>query len=220
MDTAELYFHKETFEKIPSEKKERIFQVAAEAFSSLGYTAANINDIAKKAGISIGSMYSYFSAKENLFLAVVERGYGFLEEAMAELNPKEGSVMAVLRRLICITINYSKKYPHMGKLYHSLTTEELSKLSERLSRRLEIDFKGIYEDLLKRGMDAGEVRKDLNVPITAFYLDNLIVMLELSFSSTYYQFRLKEYLNQEADEEQNLIEGLLSLISKSICNQS
>ncbi len=43
-----------------------------------GFSAANINVMAKNAGISIGSMYNYFESKENLFLAVVDYGYKVL----------------------------------------------------------------------------------------------------------------------------------------------
>ena len=40
----------------------------------VGDYATNINTMAEKANISIGSMYSYFASKEDLFLAIVDEG--------------------------------------------------------------------------------------------------------------------------------------------------
>ncbi|HOM88904.1 MAG TPA: TetR/AcrR family transcriptional regulator, partial [Spirochaetota bacterium] len=52
--------HKETFERISPEKRDRIITIATKEFAKNGFKGANINIIAKKAGISIGSMYNYF----------------------------------------------------------------------------------------------------------------------------------------------------------------
>ena len=57
--------HKDAFDRISEERRERILEVGTEEFSSKGYENANINVIAKNAGISIGLMYKYFATKED-----------------------------------------------------------------------------------------------------------------------------------------------------------
>ena len=71
--------YKEAFERIPNERRERILEVGITEFSSKGYENANINTIARNAGISIGLMYKYFSTKEDLFLTCISRGMHILE---------------------------------------------------------------------------------------------------------------------------------------------
>lgn len=69
--------HKEAFNKISKERQNEILEIAIEEFSSKGYKSANINIIAKNAGISIGLMYKYFATKEELFLSAYQEAWLF-----------------------------------------------------------------------------------------------------------------------------------------------
>ncbi len=62
----EKQFYKDAFQRIDDDRKNIILEAGIEEFSSKGYENANINIIAKNAGISIGLMYKYFSTKEDL----------------------------------------------------------------------------------------------------------------------------------------------------------
>ena len=53
--------HNDAFDRIPAEKREKILKTGIDEFAQLGFEKANINVIAKKAGVSIGIMYKYFN---------------------------------------------------------------------------------------------------------------------------------------------------------------
>jgi len=55
--------------------KEKIYQAAIEEFYKKGFLKTKMQDIAKKAGISVGLTYSYYNNKEDLFAAIVEPIY-------------------------------------------------------------------------------------------------------------------------------------------------
>ena len=63
--------YKDAFDRASDERKEQILEIGIEEFASKGYEKANINVIAKKAGISIGLMYKYFATKEDLFVTCI-----------------------------------------------------------------------------------------------------------------------------------------------------
>ncbi len=90
--------YKEAFEKIPQERKERILEVGIEEFSSKGYENANINVIAKNAGISIGLMYKYFSTKEDLFFTCITRGMRILEDALKDSRKADKGHMRAVKK--------------------------------------------------------------------------------------------------------------------------
>ena len=57
-------------------KKERpseIIDAALDIFVEHGYAASRLDDIAKKAGISKGSLYRYFDSKADLFKEMVKQ---------------------------------------------------------------------------------------------------------------------------------------------------
>ena len=63
MGEKEMYC-KPTFLNIPPEKREKILAVAVNEFAYNGFENANINVIAKKAEVSVGSLYKYFDTKK------------------------------------------------------------------------------------------------------------------------------------------------------------
>jgi AcrR family transcriptional regulator len=50
-----------------------IVEAALEVFAERGFSAARIDDVAARAGISKGTLYLYFASKEELFKAVVRQ---------------------------------------------------------------------------------------------------------------------------------------------------
>ena len=64
--------------KAPSQERsrrtvERILAAAAVVFDEAGYAGATTNDIAREAGISIGSLYQYFPHKDALLVELAHR---------------------------------------------------------------------------------------------------------------------------------------------------
>lgn len=157
---AATKFHKSTFEKITEDRRQKVLDVAVSEFASNGYNATNINVIAKKAGISIGSMYSYFASKEDLFLTIVERGFHLLENALQEIHTEEGDCFQIFERLLRVTRDYALTYPEMNQIYLDATTQGLSSLSGRLSRKMESITAQIYREVLGRFKAQGLIRSD------------------------------------------------------------
>lgn len=59
-------------EKLSPEKRERLFEVAAQEFASRGFEHASLNRILERAQMGKGSAYYYFEDKADLFCAVIE----------------------------------------------------------------------------------------------------------------------------------------------------
>jgi AcrR family transcriptional regulator len=53
-----------------TDKKADIFNAGRELFCSKGFKDTNVSEIAKLAGIGVGTFYNYYSSKEELFLEV------------------------------------------------------------------------------------------------------------------------------------------------------
>src|ERR1700689_406883 len=80
-------------------KRRQIVEGARAVFLAQGFDAASMNDIARAAGVSKGTLYVYFSDKEHLFGAIVEQECGEQAEGIFDLDPNDHDVEAVLTRL-------------------------------------------------------------------------------------------------------------------------
>jgi AcrR family transcriptional regulator len=82
-----------------SAKRRQIIDGAHAVFLSQGFDAASMNDIARAAGVSKGTLYVYFDSKEALFEAIVDRECEAQAEGIFELDPGDQDVERVLGRL-------------------------------------------------------------------------------------------------------------------------
>jgi AcrR family transcriptional regulator len=80
-------------------KRRQIIQGARAVFLAQGFDAASMNDIARAAGVSKGTLYVYFADKEHLFEAIVEQECDVQAEGIFDLDPNDHDVEAVLTRL-------------------------------------------------------------------------------------------------------------------------
>jgi AcrR family transcriptional regulator len=110
-------FHKDTFEKTSEARRQKIFDVAVSAFAAGGYSATKINDIARKAGISIGAMYSYFASKEDLYLTVVNKGFTVLESIISAARTGGDDFFATYEKLLLGSRDFALHYPEYTQIY-------------------------------------------------------------------------------------------------------
>ncbi len=82
-----------------NDKRRQIVDGARAVFLAQGFDAASMNDIARAAGVSKGTLYVYFKNKEELFEAIVQQECEAQAEGIFELNPNDHDVEAVLTRL-------------------------------------------------------------------------------------------------------------------------
>jgi AcrR family transcriptional regulator len=79
-------------------KRRQIVEGARQIFLANGFDAASMNDIARAAGVSKGTLYVYFQNKEQLFAAIVHEECLFHAETTFTFDPADRDVEAVLTR--------------------------------------------------------------------------------------------------------------------------
>lgn len=123
------------------EKKQRIKAAAMKLMSENGYHATSSNEIAKEAGVSIGTFYSYFSDKKALYIELVADIYNIVLEPIDMTSlPADMSIEDTVRMYIT--------YIFKGHEYETAFQREIASLSEQSDelRAVEMSFK---KDLFK-----------------------------------------------------------------------
>jgi AcrR family transcriptional regulator len=116
-------------------RPDEIIVAALEEFADRGFAAAKMDDIARRAGISKGSLYLYFETKEDIFRAVARAALaGNLEAVRAtaevfdapfsQLAPKllarvaEAVGPSRLPAVVKMVIGESRNFPDLAKIWH------------------------------------------------------------------------------------------------------
>ena len=58
---------------VSKERKQQILDAAEDVFTRKGLDNARMDDIAKRTGLSKGSLYWYFKSKDDLIIAILDR---------------------------------------------------------------------------------------------------------------------------------------------------
>jgi AcrR family transcriptional regulator len=114
-------------------KRRQIMEGAREAFLA-GFDAASMNDVARAAGVSKGTLYAYFDSKEALFEAMIREERAQQPERLSLFPPEESDPAAALRlyarRLadkvmsaesinqIRVVVAASAKFPRLGQAFY------------------------------------------------------------------------------------------------------
>ena len=209
--------YKEAFERASDERKEKILEVGINEFASKGYEKANINIIAKKAGISIGLMYKYFSTKEDLFITCIQRGMSILDDAVDEILKSNDKLLTKAEKLIRTTCQLSQKDANYVKLYNEITSERNSEKAMEFAKAIEGETSKKYVKCITDALANGDVRQDMDPRLFAFFLDNLLTSLQFSFTCDYYRNRLEIYTGVDVAElsEDQIVKQLLKFIESA-----
>jgi len=107
---------------------EAILRASAHILRTAGWDACNTNAVARRAGVSIGSLYQYFPSKEALVAALAEehaaRGLGVLMEAIAAAPQGTLSFPQTVRHYIRAMVALHAVDPRL----HRVLVEQVSRL--------------------------------------------------------------------------------------------
>ena len=200
-----VQLHKAAFDKLPQEKRDRILSVAVEEFANNGFENTSIQQIAKKSGISVGSVYKYFENKETLFSMVVRVGLSSLENLLIGLADSSEDILIKAETIIRALLDFSRENPALVKLYCRLTTTDNSDFLTGISQHIEAMSASIYTVAISKAQETGDVRNDINPAFFAFLLDNIFMMLQFATSCDYYKERFFIYTGKQVQDSDELI---------------
>lgn len=119
-----------------NEKARRILDGARSAFHELGYEGTSVDEIARRAGVSKPTLYTYFGDKQALFAASFSNEcQGYADEAFRQADFTDaGSVEAGMRQVVHKVITYllspnaqamfrsavaeTSRFPDLGRAYY------------------------------------------------------------------------------------------------------
>ncbi|WLD91941.1 TetR/AcrR family transcriptional regulator [Alkalihalobacillus sp. AL-G] len=151
--------------KYKEEKRSAILEAATQCFAQKGYNETTVDDIANASGTSKGSIYLYFSSKEEIFFRLNEERTERFFAIKKELDMKKSATEK---------IHYLFEYFLSGKLEEgdleriSVSFEFWIYISKHPDKQKLFDeranmFTDFMKEIVKEGIDAGEFSPDVSI---------------------------------------------------------
>lgn len=142
--------------------REQFLDAAEETFGRKGYHETTLKEVAELAEFSVGSVYSFFENKEDLFRHIfLRRGGQFMPEIREVLGGTVGDPLEVLHRLVDFEVEWFRRHPHFGRLYlrHSSATFLPTEGTEdAMLTANHHESMALQSELFRRGQEAGVLR--------------------------------------------------------------
>lgn len=165
-----------TFNNLPADKQERILDGALSEFADKGYARASLNSLVARLGIAKGSIFQYFRDKAGLFSHVfdfaVERVKNHLREVREQTKGLD--VFTRIQLSLMAGLDLIQKNPRLFKLYLKIMFEGDIPFRAQLLKSILLFGRDYIMDLLKEGIEAGELDPKLDLALTTFVVEAIL----------------------------------------------
>jgi TetR/AcrR family fatty acid metabolism transcriptional regulator len=146
-----------------TDKRVLILDAATRVFAERGFFAAQVADIARRAGIAAGTVYLYFRSKDELLLTLFDRT---MQDAIREGQDALRDIADPTERLRCIARMHLERLGRDRNLAVVFQVElrQSTKFMARLSTTRLRDYLGLIRDTIADGQARGVFRTQ--VPAT------------------------------------------------------
>jgi AcrR family transcriptional regulator len=144
-------------------RREAILAAALDEFSTRGFAAARLEDVARRAGVAKGTIYLHFANKEALFQELVRTMLGPLVATLDQLRATDLPMRTVLERfadlfvteiygtrrrdVVHLVISEGARFPKLAEFYYREVVERgmaaMRAVLERAVARGEIRYTGL-----------------------------------------------------------------------------
>jgi AcrR family transcriptional regulator len=178
------------------ERKMHILKCAKKLFSQHGYYKTQISDIINDAGIARGTVYQYFTNKDDIFVTLIENFYHDWEKSIAlnldSLDLDSISPKSYIFHRIKNTLAFLEADRDLCNIVLRMGIG-LHRDFDTLMQRFEKKIINLVTGDLELGVKFGSVRKDINMELTAN------IMAGALFRISYHYFVQKKGAGHDLD---------------------
>lgn len=184
--------------------RRRVLEAAYELFESEGYEATTVRAIARRAGVSVGSVFTSFTSKAQILSEVMEAWRSGLYAEFDRLLPHlRGSTADRLRSMFAIHYAFEAPRRRLFLAHIAAAYSWNSGLNSRPFGQAE-RLKGMLRDCLADGIGRGDVDPQAD-------LDLIVEMLLAAYGWTY---RLVTWQDATTEELCALMDRQIGLIAE------
>lgn len=197
-----------------TDKRDRILDAATRVFAKRGFFAAQVADVAKRAGVAAGTVYLYFKSKDDLLLSLFDRT---MADALTEARAASlllSDPLTRLRRLAHLHLTRLGSDRNLAIVFQ-IELRQSAKFMARLSTSSLRDYLGLLREVISDGQARNVFRPDINPTLAAKVIFGALDEMATNWILSEREYRLED----DADAVMEmLVGGLVDPTVKDVKN--
>jgi len=186
--------------------RERVLSAARELFEGVGYEETTIRMIAERAQVSVGSVFTTFESKVDIFNYILFEKFEALFGELSRIAPHlKGSCAERVASLMSIAYGVECRQLDL-MISHLAASHGWPERIEAENARRQERLLGLFRECVQGGVASGDVRPDLDVDLL---VETLLAVYLRNYRKAYYE-RL------DPDALSGLIERQVQLIFRGV----
>jgi len=169
-------------EREREERRMQIISAAEHLFFENGYDQVSMEQIAREAELSKGTIFFYFKNKEALYFTIVLQGIRLLHQMVFNVvNENDGLAITKLGSLGSAGIRFAREYPGYRSMirlfksgrfsleYNDVSNNEVAEITSYSDAMI-----NLTEEIVKSGVKDGSIRSDIDPVELAIFIRMMI----------------------------------------------
>lgn len=167
---------KERKEKEKQQRLELILKAAEKVFTTKGFETATVNDVAAEAELGKGTLYLYFTNKDDIILALSTGAITELQALFKKTTSRHKKGIDQIRALGKAYVDFCKKHPLKYKLLNFYRVQPIQAQSHAETPHImgchmhSQQLMAFLSDVILKGIEDGSISKKIDPFVTSFML--------------------------------------------------
>ncbi len=197
--------------------REKVVEAARSLFEEIGYEETTIRMVAERAGVSVGSVFTTFESKVDIFNYILFEKFEALFSELQRISPylkgsachRIASLMSIAYGVECRQLDLMISHLAASHGWPRRIEDEHNKRRARLI--------GLFRDILDQGVTQGEVRADVDLDQ---FIDMLLSVYVRNYRRAYYEKLTPEELSALAEQQCAILFQGLGAASFSVAQEA
>jgi len=205
-----------TFRRLDPARQQAVINAILEEATQKGPASLNIKEIARRADVSVGSLYQYFPNRDGLLDFAIELCARYMTD-MFDLSRPYLTAMPLreaLNAYLSVGLEWGKTETGLVRFYGRAAYQGDPHLAERLVRPVAEAMRKITLAMLEGAVQRGEIRPDVDLETVSRLVNGLMIVVGdsqmLPYLNTYFQ------ITDEKVSQEHILETLVPFILKAL----
>ena len=173
------------------DKPQQIIDAAIRVFARNGYYNSRVSDIAREAGIAAGTIYLYFKTKDEILVTLFREKMTEWVALVRDAIAGEADPLEKIRRIVALHFKMIEEHPALAEVLQ-VELRQGHKFFRGASAQEVSAYFDVIADVLREGVLAGRLRKELPVKVATKMLFGAMDQLATSWVLGSRGYRLSE----------------------------